>query len=303
MIITHTSNPSIDYYVKLTGEIKKGVQRSASSYFLAGGKGLNVSTVLDNMGIDSIATAYIGGFTGAFLKKEIAKHKHARLECVSIDEPNRINIKIRGNDEMDINDNGPSISFAKQKEMLELLKQVKENDFLVISGSLARGVGEDFLFKASEITKEHKAHLVLDIAGISKDVIAKCKPFLIKPNLEELHAMYGDRKKTVTEMIDGLFKKGVQSVLLSKGAQGAEFYCKDKLYVVSHKALAAVNTVGAGDSMLAAFIGILSENKDIKEALKWGAAAGQAAVISDGLADLKDLEKLKEGVKVEELSR
>lgn len=299
MIVTHTSNPSIDYYIEISDELVKGIQRASNTYYLAGGKGLNVSMILNQLGIPSVATAFIGGFTGSFISQQIKECPNIELDPVQIEETNRINVKIRGTEETDINDKGPMISIKEQELMLRKFERLQKNDWLLICGSFAQSISNDFIFKVAEITQRKQARLVLDIPGITAEMIAKCNPYLIKPNVEELYAMFNLTENSgvqCIQLIEKLKEFGVKNILLSKGAEGAEFYNEDGRLLVLQPALQPVNTVGSGDSMLATVVGMLQEGKTIEESLAWGAAAGAATAVSKGLATRGRIEELKENV-------
>lgn len=299
MIVTHTSNPSIDYYLEIPGELISGVQRASSTYYLAGGKGLNVSMILNQLEIPSIATAFIGGFTGCYIREQIKECKYIELDAVEIEAANRINVKIRGVEETDINAKGPSITTENQQEMLKKLRNLKKHDWLLVCGSMAKDVSKDYLIEIANLVKEREAYLVLDIPGIKIDTIEKCQPHLIKPNVDELFDMFDlkdDGNTNRSDLINKLKEIGVKNILLSKGADGAEFYNEEGKLLVIQPALEPINTVGSGDSMLATVVGMLSEGKRIDEALIWGAAAGAATAVSKGLATRKKIEELKESI-------
>lgn len=302
MIITHTSNPSIDYYMELSNSpLTKGVQRAENCYCLAGGKGLNVSMILNQLQVPSIATTFLGGFSGDFICKEMHQYSYVQLDSVVIEEANRINVKIRNCEETDINAKGPSIQEKSQNAMLEKFKRLKENDWLLVCGSLAQNVNEDFLRKTADLVQERKARLVLDIGNLSAGLIAACKPYLIKPNVEELMAMFDSKSSdslSIGELIQCLQRMGVENVLLSNGAKGATYFSKKCQYRIEHPELVPINTVGSGDSMLAAVIAALEQGTSLEEALIWGAAAGEATAVSKGLATRQKMEELKDNVKV-----
>lgn len=300
MIVTHTSNPSIDYYMLISEELEMGIHRSERYSFLPGGKGLNVSMLLSRMGIPSVATAFLGGFSGDYIRREIEKYPAVTLDMVEVEEPSRINVKLRGKGEVDINAKGPLITEAHQQEMLEKLEALREGDWFLICGSLAKGVEENFLIQAAERVRTRKARLVLDVPGLKADLLGRLRPALIKPNVEELYDLFGcgEEEATVAKLIEELQAMGVEAVLLSKGGDGAEYYGPDGIYQVRQPTLQAVNTVGAGDSMLAAFVGILDSGADLEEALRTAAAAGAATAVSEGLAAAELVRKHKEAVTV-----
>lgn len=296
MIITLTSNPSVDYYMVTSEKLQPGVQRVAHSYCLPGGKGLNVSLILHQFSISSIAAAFLGGFTGQYISQALLPYQHITLSSVAIPDDNRINVKLCGEQEFDINSPGPVILRHYQAEMLELLRsKLSEHDWLIVSGSFAPGMKEDFLLELSELVHSKNAYLVLDVPNLYADLLIQARPFLIKPNVEELHFMFHDpeRDYSVQEMCRSLQERGIFNILLSNGEKGALLYTKHHIYFAEHPCLKCVSSTGAGDSMLAAFVGMLSRNCEKEEALAWAAAAGGATAISPGLADLQTIQQLK----------
>ena len=304
MIVTHTSNPSIDYYMALGEALEAGIHRSERYIFLPGGKGLNVSMLLSRMGIPTVATAFLGGFSGGFIRREVGKYPDVTLDTVEVEEPSRINVKLRGQGEVDINAKGPLITEAHQKEMLEKLDRLESGDWFLICGSLAQGVGEEFLLAAAERVRARKARLVLDVPGLTARLLERLKPALIKPNVEEIYDLLscGEQEASVEELIVRLQAMGVGAILLSKGGDGAEYHESGAVYTVEQPKLNAVNTVGAGDSMLAAFVGALDRGAALEEALRTAAAAGAATAVSEGLATREQVEEQKKAVTVSRIS-
>lgn len=296
MIITLTPNSSVDYYIVTAQEMQPGIQDASRSYCLPGGKGLNVSLMLHQFSISSTAATFLGGFTGSYIADSLSAYPHVQLAPVVIPDANRINVKLRGVKEYDINSPGPVILRHYQIQMLRLIQShLSENDWLVISGSFAPGLKEDFLLELAGIAHAKKARLVLDIPNLHADLIARAGPYLIKPNVEELHFMFHDpnRNLSVSEMCRSLQRKGVHNILLSNGEKGALLYTKHHIYFAEHPCLKCVSSTGAGDSMLAAFIGLRYRGSEHEDALAWAAAAGGATAISPGLADLQTIQRLK----------
>lgn len=296
MIITLTSNPSVDYYMVTSEKLQPGVQRVDHAYCLPGGKGLNVSLILHQFSIPSVATSFLGGFTGRYIAQALASYQYVTLDSVNIPDDNRINVKFCGEQEFDINSPGPVILRHYQTEMLKLLRsKLSEHDWMIVSGSFAPGMKEDFLLELSELVHFKNAYLVLDIPNMYADLLAQTRPFLIKPNVEELHFMFRDpeRNYSVQEMCRSLQNKGIFNILLSNGEKGALLYTKHHIYFAEHPCLKCVSSTGAGDSMLAAFVGMLSKNCKKEEALAWAAAAGGATAISPRLADLQAIQQIK----------
>ncbi len=291
MIYTLTPNPSIDLYMMLSGKLNEGINRTSSSYCALGGKGINVSMVLDNMNVDSTVLTFVGGFTGSFISEEIEKFEHINFVGVKTDSINRINVKVRANVETDINSNNFHVGEVQKQEMLSKIEEINPGDVLLICGRLAEGLGKEFLLEASRIVKERNAKIVLDSTDLTFDDFNKCEIDLIKPNKHELLSIFNVSDGDVDELASKLLQTGVKSILLSLGEEGARYYSTDAVYDVTHPVGKAVNTTGAGDSMLAGFIGTLYQTDDVVEALKYGAAAGQATACSSGLATLEGMKE------------
>lgn len=303
MIITHTSNPAVDYYMMMPHGPAEGVQRVKEAYCLAGGKGLNVSMILHQMGIPSVATTFLGGFTGQYIREFMRQYNFIEMDTVEIDELNRINVKLCSPDgEMDINASGMEISTFCQDRMLEVLEKrlSGKSDWLIISGSLARGIDRKFLKQIAEKTRQKGARLVMDIPEIDVDILVELQPWLIKPNVDELHMLFHDQEncRSIHEMCIELQRRGVKNILLSNGEKGAILYTENQIYHAEHPCLRAVSTTGAGDSMLAAFVGMSEKGYSEAEALAWAAAAGGATAISPGLADMKTMRELRSNVSI-----
>ncbi len=300
MIITHTSNPSIDYYLEIRYPLSSGMQRVLNAYCLPGGKGLNVSMILDQLGIPSTATAFLGGFTGDFIERKMSDYQYISLESLPIEEDNRINVKIRGEESAEINVAGPAVPYDRQEAMADLLAGLLENgSWLIISGSLAKGVGVSWLKKVSEIAHGAGAKLVIDVPDLTAEDLAEMKPDLIKPNMKELRNMFfADPSERPENLVRKLQEEGIKNILLSDSGRGASFYTGEDIYRIVHPWLTAVNSVGSGDSMLAAFVGMLDQGRSLEEALIYAGAAGQATAVSEGLAGRAAIEKFKSSVKI-----
>lgn len=302
MIYTITLNPSIDYYVYLD-DLKKGYINRINDYkFIAAGKGINVSRMLSKMNISSTCIFPKGGFSGDFLLDELKKDENVVCRTVEILQPNRINVKIRHGDETDLNLAGPQLDLDTQKKLFQLVSDVSCDDAVIISGSIQHGL-YPLVKQIADYANSKNAKLVLDIPNLTLQQIISCKPSLIKPNMEELQSLL-DSKKQLSEMVDEIKTKmisqGIERVLVSLSDKGA-FYIDDKQqYMITTEKVSVVNTVAAGDSMVAVVVGKLSENCDIRTALKYGVSAGTAAVLVEYLPEEKDIQRIYEGVNIEE---
>ena len=306
MIYTITLNPAVDYFLTINGELMNDeVNRGTNEIFKAGGKGLNVSKTLSLMKIKSNAIAILGGFTGDFILDSFSNDEYISMIPIKVNGINRINMKAHHNQSaLCINGQGPTIDKKVQYDLLSELKKIKEDDIVVVSGSLMNGFTEDFIAKMGEQIKELRAKLVIDMETITIDTLKACSPYLIKPNLYELQLLFNDlsiAKENVFPYLKQIHDIGVENILLSLGKDGAIYSTKESNYKLNQPQTTLVNKVGAGDAMLAAFIGKLSVNESLQEALRYAGAAGNA--VASKLEDIayEDIEAQLSNMSVEEI--
>lgn len=296
MIYTCTANPSMDYTIFLDNELEIGsINRAETVTLLAGGKGLNASMILNQLGIESTAIVFLGGFIGEAINKELKKYQLIHCEPVLIQEESRINVKLRDTVETDINLKGPHITSAERTAFLNRLNNLQIQDWVLVCGSLVFGL--DFSFLEEIAKKVHFAHakLVLDTSFLTLTQLKILSPYLIKPNLDELQLLFPQTPITNANLIDmtaEIISANVKNLVVSLGSQGAFYTGEYGHYIVQQPQVNVVNTVGAGDSMLAAFVSVLSRNGSIEDALKLGAAAGAATVASIGLSQSDEIFRL-----------
>ena len=281
MIYTFTLNPSIDYFLRIKGDpMIDEVNRGTDTVFKAGGKGLNVSRVLSVLNVPSKAVALLGGFTGEFIRSECEKDENIVLIPVEVKGINRINTKAHfTNGAICINGEGPEADEETKKKLLEVLDHLNEADIAVISGSMMRGFNEEDLIMMSDRIHEKKAKLVIDMEKVSLDLLKRCRPDLIKPNLYELQLLLNDpsiRKEDAEDVLSGLREEGIGSILLSLGKDGAILADEEGFLYLKQPDTDLINKVGAGDAMLAGYLGILEKTKDRELALRYAGAAGNA---------------------------
>lgn len=287
MIYTVTFNPAIDYVIH-TDELKVGLtNRSQAEELYFGGKGINVSIVLRELGLESKALGFIAGFTGKALSEGIQK-MGVDADFVTLAKGNtRINVKIKSGDETEINCQGPDIDEQAIKELFDKLGNIKDGDTLVLAGSIPKTLPDDIYEKILSFLSGRDIKIVVDA---TKDLllnVLKFKPFLIKPNNFELGEMFGVELKTTDEIITyarKLKEMGARNVLISMAGDGAILVDEnDKVYSCAVCKGKVKNSVGAGDSMVAGFIAG-SMDGDYEYALKLGTATGGATAFSEGLA-------------------
>ncbi len=291
MIYTVTFNPAIDYCLSVNNLKLGETNRSQSEEIYFGGKGINVSTVLTNLGADNVALGFTAGFTGDRLLQGL-KEKGIKTDFIKLsDGMTRINVKIEGEQETEINTNGPSVTEEHIEMLLEKLQNLSRNDILVLAGSIPPSV-DDYIYKTlMNKVSRNGVKVVVDATDELLLNTLPLKPFLIKPNLAELEQLVGEKLSDASEIISAAKKlkiMGAENVLVSMGAEGAilvdEF---GKVFVEKAPEIQVVNTVGAGDSMVAGFLSAL--DKGYEYALKYAVAVGSASASKKGLATKNDV--------------
>lgn len=300
MIYTVTFNPSLDYIVSVNDFQLGLTNRTDSELILPGGKGINVSTILMNLGIDSTAFGFAAGFTGEEIIREV-EAMGIRSDFIKIDSGiSRINLKLKNIDGTEINGSGPEISEEKIEELLRKLDILGEGDILVLAGSIPASMPADMYSTIME-RLQHKN--VTFIADATKDLlinVLKYKPFLIKPNNHELGELFDVKLTTREEVIPygkKLQKQGARNVLISMAGEGAVLVAEDgSVYEAPAPKGTLVNAVGAGDSMVAGFTAGWIEKKDYRHAFYMGVSAGSASAFSEYLATKEEIMDLYEKV-------
>lgn len=297
MIYTVTFNPAIDYVLH-TDRIQTGcVNRSESEEIFFGGKGINVSAVLAELGVKSKALGFIAGFTGEAIEQGV-KGMGIDADFVKLKSGNsRINVKLKADEETEINGQGPHIDSEYIDELMEKLDEIKDGDILVLAGSIPNSLPDDIYERILSRLSDRDIRVVADTAKGLLTSILKYHPFLIKPNNFELSEIFGINITTYDEIVEHAVKlqaMGAGNVLVSMAEKGAVLLDeRGKLYKCGACTGTVKNSVGAGDSMLAGFIaGFDGENYDY--ALKLGTACGGATAFSDGLAKKELIEQLME---------
>lgn len=286
MIYTVTLNPSIDYIVHVEDFQLGELNRMTRSLKLPGGKGINVSRILRRIGVDSTALGFLGGFTGDFIADWL-KTEGISTCFTKVAEDTRINVKLKSSIETEINGEGPQITEENIQNLKATLKRITSQDLVILSGSIPSSLKEGFYQELVAIIKEKQANFIIDTTG--KDLLEALphQPFLIKPNNDELAELYHTSFSSVEEILPygkKLLAAGAQNVLVSMGGDGALFFSKNGIYLAEPLQGTVKNSVGAGDSMIAGFIGSYTKTKDLLEAFRLGVACGSATAFSDDLA-------------------
>ena len=296
MIYTLTMNPSLDYVMEIDTLTVGQMNRSQNTYLLPGGKGINVSMVLKELEMPSIAILPVAGFTGEKLLK-MMEEKGVEYEAIEIACGNtRINVKVLGNQETELNADGPNLSEEEKEILFDRIKQLSEDDYLILSGSVPKALGDNFYADIMKLLMEKEVNIILDTTGENFKNALMYQPFLVKPNQSELETFFGmkaDSKEMLTDMAEKIRALGAKNVLVSLGDKGAFLLTeKGQIYWQTAPNGKVKNTVGAGDSMVAGFVAEYIQSKDMKKALQQGIAAGSASAFSKNLATKEEIDAL-----------
>lgn len=297
MIYTVTFNPSIDYIVDVKNFELGSVNRTSAELMFPGGKGINVSMVLSNLGFENTALGFLAGFTGKSVQKMLEVNG-VNADFIEVEEGlTRINVKIRAQQESEINGRGPAIKESDIKKLYEKLDNIKDGDILVLAGSIPAVMPETMYSDIMEHLKDKDVKIVVDA---TKDLllnVLKYKPFFIKPNNHELGEIFDVELNTRDEVVPYAKKmqeKGARNVLVSMAGEGAVLVAEDgQVYKSPCPEGKVKNSVGAGDSMVAGFIAGYLESSDYKKALNKGLVTGSASAFSDNLATKEEVEELE----------
>ena len=301
MIYTVTFNPAIDYVVRMDTELLPGMtNRSASEECYFGGKGINVSMVLAELGLKSTALGFVAGFTGKAID-EAVKNAGIDTDFIELKEGmSRINVKLKAGDETEINAQGPKIDEASQKALFDKLSKLQEGDVLILAGSIPNSLPDDVYERILSMLQDKGIQFVVDATKDLLTNVLKYHPFLIKPNNFELGEIVGKVLTNDDEIYNGALKlqeMGARNVLISMAGDGAMLVDEEgKRYRIGVPKGTVRNSVGAGDSMVAGFVAGYMKTKDYDVALKMGTAAGSATAFSDGLAKAADIDELYKGL-------
>ena len=298
MINTITLNPSLDYIVKVDNFKVDAVNRSNEEQIYPGGKGINVSIVLNNLGVKNTALGFIAGFTGDEILRRIKDHG---VDCDFIKVKSglsRINVKLKSNEETEINGSGPRISESDLELLFAKISHLKKGDYLVLSGSIPSSVPNDIYESIMKRLLDKEVEFVVDATKDLLLKVLKYKPFLIKPNHHELAELFNVTLNDDNDIIKygkKLQEMGAKNVLISMAGDGAILIPEngDPIKREVPKGILK-NSVGAGDSMVAGFISGYLKNNDINEAFKMGIATGSASAFSEELATKDEVINLLE---------
>lgn len=306
MIYTVTLNPSIDYVVNMNQLTEGTVNRVSAEHFYPGGKGINVSQILNQHEIDNIALGFISGFTGDFIQSSL-QEKGIKTDFIQLKEGySRINMKVKTlSDETEINGSGPKISNEEIEKLYQQLDKLTSEDTLVLAGSIPASLPDDFYEQIMKYVESKHVKVIVDATKNLLLNVLKYRPFLIKPNHHEIAEMFNVTISSTEDLLyygNQLKEMGAQNVLISMGGDGAILIAETGDIYRSNVPKGTVkNSVGAGDSMVAGFIAGYQKHNSYEEALRLGAASGSATAFSSDVATREYIDKLVSEINVTKL--
>lgn len=294
MIYTVTFNPSLDYIVSVNNFQLGMTNRTATEMMLPGGKGINVSIVLKNLGLENTALGFVAGFTGDEIQRQV-EEIGVNARFIPVDEGiSRINLKLQNIEGTEINGQGPAISREKTQQLFEMLDQLQEGDVLVLAGSIPASMPDDIYRNILKRLDGKGILIAVDATGNLLVNVLEYHPFLVKPNNHELGEIFGVELKdreSVIPYAKKMQEMGATNVLVSMAGEGAVLAAVDgKVYLAPAPKGKLVNGVGAGDSMVAGFLTGWLKRQDYREAFHMGIATGSASAFSEYLAGREQVE-------------
>lgn len=302
MIYTVTVNPSIDYIVQLSSLTLGEVNRMDYDNKLPGGKGINVSRILKELGVENTALGFLGGFTGRFVEESL-ESVGLSTSFTHIKEDTRINVKIKAEEETEINGRGPVISDEELADFKKQFEKLEKGDVVIFAGSLAPNLDDGFYAELIDVIREKGADFVIDTTGESLMKTLEKKPLVVKPNNHELADLFHVKLKSMDDVAKygrKLLELGAKHVLISMAGDGGMMVTKDEVYRSYAPKGTVINSVGAGDSMIGGFTGTFAKTGDVLEAFRYGLACGSATAFSEDLADKNKINEILPLIKIEE---
>ena len=296
MIYTVTFNPSLDYIVSVNDFRIGATNRTSSEHMYPGGKGINVSLMLKNLGIESVALGFISGFTGDEIER-LLDISGIRTDFINVSEGiSRINVKLRSGDETEINGSGPKYSNRDIDKLYEKLDRVGNGDYVILAGSIPPSIPDDIYRDILERFSGKGIHFVVDATGSLLTKVLEYRPFLIKPNRHELEEIFDvtiSDNEGIIEYAKRLRDMGAVNVLVSLGGEGAVLVSGNgDIYECIAPKGQVINSVGAGDSMVAGFLSGIIRNGNYEDAFYTGICAGSASAFSETFATIDKVRKL-----------
>lgn len=304
MIYTLTANPSIDYVLQLSKMTLGEVNRVENDVKLPGGKGINVSRILQELQLSSTALGFIGGATGDLLM-QLLKQVAVVTDFTQVRGDTRINVKIKADqEETEINGQGPQIVPAEKASLLQKIAQIKQGDVVIMAGSTPPGLDQQFYLDIAQQVTANGAEFVIDTTGQALLDTLAFHPLVIKPNHHELAELFQTSFHDLNDIIQAarkLLTKGAQHALVSMAGDGALLVTPDAAYQCNAPKDVVKNSVGAGDSMIAGFVGTYMKTHDVLESFHVGAACGSATAFSEDLAQITKIKAVYQQIQVTQI--
>lgn len=296
MIYTVTLNPALDYVMEVPAFSKGAVNRTKGEAIYYGGKGINVSILLHRLGVENVALGFLAGFTGKEIEAGVKTHGVTTDFIFLKEGTSRINVKLKGQEregETQVNAQGPNVDGASLEKLYAQLEQLQAGDYLVLAGSLAKGLSQELYKDMMQKVMGKQVQVVVDATGELLKNTLSCRPFLVKPNEEELGELFRTTLHTREDVVfygHKLQELGARNVLVSMGKKGAILLTETgECYFMGITDGEVKNSVGAGDSMVAGMLAGYMKNQDWKAAFKLGTAAGGATACSEELATREEI--------------
>ncbi|WP_367369389.1 1-phosphofructokinase [Pediococcus ethanolidurans] len=302
MIYTVTLNPSIDYVIQLPKLNLGEVNRLEKSYKFPGGKGINVSRILRELGYANQAWGFLGGFTGEFVNAQL-QQLHLNANFTKIADDTRINVKLKADQETELNAAGPEITATEKQTFIAQFDNLNKNDVVIFSGSVSSSLPETFYFDLIQKVKAQHAEYAVDTTGEALKRTLPTHPVVVKPNNHELADLFGVKLANLDEIKHyglKLIEMGAQNVMISMAGDGGMLVTKDHCYRSAAPKGTVQNSVGAGDSMLAGFTGTFDATHDPVESFRYGLACGSATAFSADIATKAKIDELLPQINIEE---
>lgn len=305
MIYTVTLSPSIDYVIKVDKLTTGNINRVNEEHVYPGGKGINVTRILKSLDNDNIALGFVSGFTGDYIINSL-QELNLKSDFIKVKEGfTRINVKVKSEEETEINGQGPKISEEELNQFYKVIDKLVDGDILILSGSIPSCLDERLYESIMKKVEDRDIKVIVDATKNLLLNVLKYKPFLIKPNNHELAEMFNVELNSTEDVVfyaRKLKEMGAQNVLISMGKDGALLVTEnDEIFASSVAKGEVVNSVGAGDSMVAGFIAGYLKSNSYEEALRLGAASGGATAFSSDLATREFIDKLVDEIKIEKI--
>jgi 1-phosphofructokinase len=302
VIYTCTLNPSIDFIVHINDFKIGDLNKMDKEMKFPGGKGINVARVLKRLGIESKALGFVGGFTGEFIQQYL-QSEEINFDFIKVNGDTRINIKLKTDRETEMNGLGPTISSEQLVQMMKRIELLSSDDVLVLAGSIPASLPDDLYVKMAEICKQNGVKVIIDASGKTLLNTLEFKPFLLKPNHHELGELFDVK---ITDPFDAipygkkLVELGAENVIVSLASKGALLINKETVLYANVPKGEVRNSVGAGDSVVAGFIGTYMQDRNLVEAFKTGVASGSATAFSSDLCTKEEVMNLIKQIEVTE---